>query len=170
MMQNPDEQSAEILAERIIQLYTREQLKIATAESCTGGLLAAYLTGVSGSSATFERGFISYSNQSKTDLLDVPPQLIEKFGAVSPEVATQMALGILENSKADCALSITGIAGPTGGSLEKPVGLVFFGFSQKQGRTFSEKKLFPPNLSREGIRLHSAHYALQIFEREISNL
>lgn len=104
---------------------------LALAESCTGGLVAETITNVPGSSAYFDCGVISYSNESKMELLGVPAELLEAHGAVSPEVAIAMAKGLLQRSQAEIALSITGIAGPDGGSIEKPVGLVYFGVSQK---------------------------------------
>lgn len=106
---------------------------VATAESCTGGLIAGALTDVAGSSAVFERGFVTYSNEAKADMLDVPMALIEKHGAVSAEVAEAMASGALANSRAKAAVSVTGIAGPGGGSKEKPVGLVFMGIATPDG-------------------------------------
>ena len=99
---------------------------LATAESCTGGMIAAFCTDLSGSSQWFERGFVSYSNASKTELLGVDASLIERHGAVSEEVARAMALGALRHSRAQVALAVTGVAGPTGGSVDKPVGCVWF--------------------------------------------
>lgn len=100
---------------------------LACAESCTGGLLAARYTNAPGASSFFERGFVTYSNQAKIELLTVPPALIDEHGAVSAEVAEAMAKGVLESSRAGIAISITGIAGPDGGSKDKPVGLVYIG-------------------------------------------
>lgn len=115
-----------------ISLILKEQnLKIATAESCTGGLIAHTLTNISGSSDYFDRGVISYSNKSKTELLGVPEKLIDKYGAVSNPVAKAMADGIRVKSEVDIGISTTGIAGPTGGTKEKPVGLVFIAISTK---------------------------------------
>ena len=99
---------------------------MATAESCTGGMIAAFCTDLSGSSQWFERGFVSYSNASKHELLGVDSALIERHGAVSEEVARAMALGALRHSRAQVALAVTGVAGPTGGSLDKPIGCVWF--------------------------------------------
>jgi nicotinamide-nucleotide amidase len=117
------------LLEKLSDLLIEKKMTIATAESCTGGLIAHTLTNISGSSAYFDRGIISYSNQAKQDLLTVPEQLIIDHGAVSEEVAAAMAKGARENAHADIGLSTTGIAGPTGGSREKPVGLVYIGLS-----------------------------------------
>jgi len=104
---------------------------IATAESCTGGLLANLLTNISGSSSYFERGIVTYSNRSKIELLGVSEDIITKFGAVSEETARDMAVGIRQNSKVDIGISTTGIAGPKGGTDEKPVGLVYIGISTR---------------------------------------
>lgn len=106
-----------------------KSLMVATAESCTGGLVAAAITDVAGSSGWFERGFVTYSNEAKSTMLGVPAKLIRDYGAVSEEVAHAMAEGALLNSRAQVALSITGVAGPTGGTPEKPVGMVCFGWS-----------------------------------------
>jgi nicotinamide-nucleotide amidase len=110
-----------------------QKLMVATAESCTGGLLADMLTNVSGSSDYFDRGVISYSNRSKIELLDVSEELLIKHGAVSKEVAVAMAEGVRIKSNVDIGISTTGIAGPTGGTKEKPVGLVFIAISTKDG-------------------------------------
>lgn len=104
---------------------------LATAESCTGGLIAKTITDIPGSSAVFERGFVTYSNDAKEELLAVPHEILEKYGAVSAEVAACMAAGALEHSNADIAVSCTGIAGPDGGTPEKPVGLVYIGIATK---------------------------------------
>lgn len=124
-MSKPIEQLADLLKQRGIMACV--------AESCTGGLLAGALTDLSGSSAYFDRGFVTYSNEAKHELLGVPMALIEAHGAVSAEVAAAMAEGALEKSRADLALSITGIAGPVGGSDEKPVGTVYIGLAGKNG-------------------------------------
>jgi nicotinamide-nucleotide amidase len=107
--------------------------KLATAESCTGGLIAAALTSVAGSSDVVERGFVTYSNEAKTEMLGVPAALIAAHGAVSAEVAAAMAAGALAHSHADVAVSVTGVAGPGGGTVEKPVGLVWFGRAVRSG-------------------------------------
>ncbi len=104
---------------------------VVMAKSCTGGMIASALTDIAGSSAFFDRGYITYSNQSKMDCLGVSFETIEKFGAVSKQTAKEMAKGALQNSQATLAISVTGIAGPTGGSVEKPVGLVYIGIYQK---------------------------------------
>ena len=115
------------LADKIIQLCVEKKLKISTAESCTGGLVAACLTSVAGSSLVFERGYITYANAAKVEEIGVPPALLSAHGAVSEEVAKAMAKGARQKAGADVAIAITGIAGPGGGSPEKPVGLVYIG-------------------------------------------
>ncbi|HAX91795.1 MAG TPA: damage-inducible protein CinA [Rhodospirillaceae bacterium] len=126
----------ERIAFQVIEAYTKKGKKIVTAESCTGGLIAAALTSISGASAVVDRGFVTYDNNAKIDLLGVLPDRINTFGAVSPEVADDMAMGALDYSHADVALSVTGIAGPNGGTAIKPVGLVYFGIATRDGRNF----------------------------------
>lgn len=120
-------------AERVVELFSATKQMFALAESCTGGLIAACITSVPGSSAVFERGFVTYSNTSKTQCLNVSAELIERHGAVSAEVAGAMAVGARNAAGVDVALSVTGIAGPHGGSQEKPVGLVFLGLATEHG-------------------------------------
>jgi nicotinamide-nucleotide amidase len=151
----------------LLDLYRQKGLKIATAESCTGGLVAASLTAVAGSSDVFERGWVTYSNQAKSESLGVPPDVITDKGAVSAEVAEAMARGALRRSQADVAVSITGVAGPGGGSAEKPVGLVFIGLARKDGWSQVERCLFSGD--RDGVRAQSvtralAHLATAIIE------
>ena len=110
----------------------KNNLTVATAESCTGGLLAHLLTNISGSSEYFERGVVTYSNKSKMELLRIPQKTIEEHGAVSKQTARAMAIGIKEQANVDIGISTTGIAGPTGGTKEKPVGLVFIGISTEK--------------------------------------
>ena len=114
-------------------MLKKKGLTVATAESCTGGLIGHTLTNIPGSSAYYDRGVVSYSNRSKMELLDVPRDLLEEYGAVSEQVARAMAEGIRKKSGVDVGVSSTGIAGPTGGSMEKPVGLVFIGLSTRRG-------------------------------------
>jgi PncC family amidohydrolase len=132
------------LLNKIYLKLIENKYKIATAESCTGGLLGNILTNISGSSDYFDRGIISYSNESKIELLDVPKEILRKFGAVSEEVAKFMADGVRKKYGVDIGLSTTGIAGPTGGTEEKPVGLVFIGLSIK-GRIMVKKFVFNGN-------------------------
>lgn len=121
--------SAEYWCNQIADALLHKHWSLATAESCTGGMIAAACTDLAGSSRWFERGFVSYSNQAKTDMLGVPSLLIEQHGAVSEPVARAMALGALHHSAAQVALSVTGIAGPSGGSFDKPVGTVWFAWA-----------------------------------------
>ncbi len=111
-------------AEQLAELFLKTSCKLVTAESCTGGGLAEILTRIPGSSAWFERGFVTYSNESKQEMLSVPLDTLEQFGAVSEETASAMAKGALENSRADYSIAITGVAGPDGGTEDKPVGTV----------------------------------------------
>ncbi len=136
-----------------------QNLKVTCAESCTGGLLAANLTRLPGSSAWFDMGFVTYSNEAKQQMLNVNPSTLAHYGAVSEEVVREMALGALISSKADYALSISGIAGPTGGSEEKPVGLVWFGLASKK-RIWAESKIF--NGDRDQIRAQAVQHAVQL--------
>ena len=124
--------------------------KLALAESCTGGMAAQAVTSVAGSSAWFDRGFVTYSNQAKIDMLGVSPQTLEKFGAVSEETAGEMVLGCLKNSQAQIAGSITGIAGPDGGTVDKPVGTVCFAWAEISLPIITVTKKF--NGNREEIR------------------
>ena len=121
------------LAERLGQALHAKGYKIATAESCTGGWIAQTLTEVPGSSAWFDRGFVTYSNNAKIQMLDVKPQTLAQHGAVSPEVVHEMATGAIAHSEADWVIAVTGIAGPGGGSEEKPVGTVFIAWQNKKG-------------------------------------
>jgi nicotinamide-nucleotide amidase len=141
------------------------KLMIATAESCTGGLIAASLTAIPGSSEIIERGFVTYSNQSKTDLLGVPATLIERQGAVSEEVARAMAKGAIEHSWAEAALAVTGIAGPSGGSAEKPVGLVHIAAARRGRDVLHERHVFPGD--RDAVRHASALAAMDLLIRRI---
>ena len=136
-----------------------QNLKVTCAESCTGGQLAANLTRLPGSSAWFDMGFVTYSNEAKQQMLNVNPSTLAHYGAVSEEVVREMALGALISSKADYALSISGIAGPTGGSEEKPVGLVWFGLASKK-RIWAESKIF--NGDRDQIRAQAVQHAVQL--------
>ncbi|MFX1378842.1 MAG: CinA family protein [Promethearchaeota archaeon] len=120
---------------KILRDFSDKNIKIAVAESCTGGFVSHMLTNVSGASKVFERGIVCYSNQAKIDLIKVDPQIIEKYGAVSERVVKQLAYNVRILSNVEIGIGISGIAGPTGGSLEKPVGLVFIGFSTIEDTT-----------------------------------
>lgn len=125
--------ACEALLERLAEGLARRNKRVATAESCTGGGVACAMTDMAGSSRWFERGFVSYSNEAKTEQLSVPAETIARFGAVSEEVAAAMATGALRHSRADFGVAVTGIAGPDGGSADKPVGTVCFGWSRRDG-------------------------------------
>jgi nicotinamide-nucleotide amidase len=148
-------------AAELVARYHAKGLTVATAESCTGGLVAGLITAIPGSSLIFERGFVTYSNPAKVECLGVPPELIDRVGAVSPEVANAMAAGALAHSLADIALSITGIAGPSGGSPEKPVGLVHFGLARKGGVIFTVEKRFG-DLGRTAVRSAALATAIEL--------
>jgi nicotinamide-nucleotide amidase len=136
-------------------------LTVATAESCTGGLVAALITAIPGSSDVFERGFVTYSNAAKIECLGVSPRILEDFGAVSEEAARAMAAGALAHSVADMTLSITGIAGPGGGSPGKPVGLVHFGLARRGGAIVAVEKRFG-DLGRDGVRFAAIAMAIEL--------
>lgn len=146
------------LSEAVGTVCRQRRLAVATAESCTGGWAAQVITHTAGSSAWFERGFITYTNVAKTDMLGVRMNTIEVFGAVSPETAGEMASGALENSNALISLAITGIAGPTGGSPDKPVGTVCFGWCLQGEAPSCQRRLFTGD--RESIRRQAVIYAL----------
>lgn len=146
------------LSEALGQICLARGLVVATAESCTGGWVAQVITHIPGSSAWFERGFVTYANAAKTDMLGVRSITIETHGAVSIETAGEMAAGALRNSNATISLAITGIAGPTGGSPEKPVGTVCFGWCVKDRVPSCERRLFAGD--REAIRRQAVIHAL----------
>jgi nicotinamide-nucleotide amidase len=156
------------LAAPLLDEARQRGIRIATAESCTGGMVAAALTAIAGSSDVFDRGFVTYSNGAKADLLGVDPLLIADKGAVSGEVARAMAIGALARSKAQLAISVTGIAGPGGGSAEKPVGLVYFatarraqGAPVRQAEVTGREERFG-DLGRDEIRRRSVEVALEM--------
>ncbi|KIU34336.1 damage-inducible protein CinA [Methylobacterium radiotolerans] len=156
---------AELLAraEALVAAYAADGRTVATAESCTGGLVAGLLTAVPGSSAVVERGFVTYSNEAKAEAIGVPMDLIRRHGAVSEAVARAMAVGALAASRASVAVAITGIAGPGGGSAEKPVGLVHFGLGQRDGETRHLERRYG-DLGRAGIRRAAVADALGLLE------
>ena len=153
-------------ATALLELCRRKRLHIATAESCTGGLIAATLTEIPGSSDVVERGFVTYSNEAKQAMLGVPAATIATFGAVSRQTAEAMATGALANSPAELAVSVTGIAGPGGGSADKPVGLVHFAAASKGGALIHREKRFG-DIGRSQVRNASVVEALAML-RELA--
>lgn len=165
--------ACEALLERLAEGLVRRNKRVTTAESCTGGGVACAMTDMAGSSRWFERGFVCYSNEAKTEQLSVPAETIARFGAVSEEVAAAMATGALRHSRADFGVAVTGIAGPDGGSADKPVGTVCFGWSRRGGEGDSagagkgEREREPKTLrvllagNRREVREQSVETALQ---------
>jgi nicotinamide-nucleotide amidase len=151
----------EKLARQVLEACRRHQAMLAMAESCTGGLVAAALTDIAGSSDVVERGFVTYSNEAKSDMLGVPAALIASHGAVSAEVAAAMAEGALRHAHASVAVAVTGIAGPGGGSEAKPVGLVHFAAASRAGRLVRLERRYGP-LGRKAIREAATADALQL--------
>lgn len=147
-------------ARRLLGHFEARNLMVATAESCTGGLVAAALTSVAGSSSVVERGFITYSDLAKTEMLGVPAVLIAAHGAVSEAVAQAMAEGALAASRAQVAVAVTGIAGPGGGSADKPVGLVHFAAARRGGPVIHRRRIFAGD--RDAVRLQAAITALDL--------
>ncbi|MDR2924563.1 MAG: CinA family protein [Azoarcus sp.] len=150
------------IAERsllLAQTLSARGWRLITAESCTGGLLSGAVTGIPGSSLWFDRGFVTYSNESKMELLGVNPETLARYGAVSEETAREMANGALALSRADVSVAITGIAGPDGGSAAKPIGTVWLAWRHRQGDIQTETCRFPGN--RETIRQHAVKTALE---------
>ena len=148
------------LAAKVGEGLKSHGLMLATAESCTGGMIAAALTDIAGSSDVVERGFVTYSNEAKTEMLGVPADLIERVGAVSEEVAQAMAAGALAHAPVDLAIAVTGIAGPGGGSAEKPVGLVHFGLARRGHPVEAEHHVFPGD--RAAVRHATVKRALEM--------
>ena len=152
------------LAKNVVETALRNHIMLTVAESCTGGLVAALLTSIAGSSNVFDRGFVTYSNPAKHEMLGVSLDMLRDSGAVSSQVANAMAIGALKNSSATIAVSITGIAGPGGGSDEKPVGLVYFGMAKTGhiGRNFEHKF---GDIGRDNVRQEAVKTALSLFLR-----
>jgi nicotinamide-nucleotide amidase len=148
------------LAVDLVKRASEAGLVLATAESCTGGLIAGAITDVAGSSNVFDRGFVTYSNDAKRDMLDVTVETLDRHGAVSAETAREMAFGALARSNADIAVSVTGIAGPGGGSPEKPVGLVFIGVALLDGETRVFDHRFG-DIGRDMVRQETVKAALR---------
>ena len=155
------QQDLEALAAKVGSLLLANGQKLATAESCTGGWAAQCLTAIAGSSDWFERGFVTYSNEAKHEMLGVDLETLQTHGAVSEPTACAMAAGALRHSHADWALAITGIAGPAGGSPDKPVGMVCFAWAGPEQRVEVETRFFAG--TREAIRCQSVSYALNGF-------
>ena len=151
------------VATRVLDACRRRGLLVATAESCTGGLVAAALTEIPGSSDVFDRGFVTYSNAAKEAMLGVPPAVLDRHGAVSRETAEAMATGALASSQADIAVAITGIAGPGGGSAEKPVGLVHFACASREGARLHRERRFG-DIGRAAVRRLAVAEALAMLE------
>jgi nicotinamide-nucleotide amidase len=151
-------------ARRVLALSRAKKLRIATAESCTGGLVAAALTEIAGSSDVVECGFVTYSNEAKQKILGVPAAMLARYGAVSAETAAAMATGALKNSRANLSVAITGIAGPGGGSKQKPVGLVYFAAASRDGRRLAQTRRYG-KIGRGRVRLRSVLEALRLLER-----
>ena len=148
------------LSERIVKLLQKKKLKISFAESCTGGLLASSVTKISGSSKIFTLGLVTYSNQAKINILKVPKGIIKKYGAVSYETCLSMVKNLNRISKTSISVSITGVAGPNGGSKEKPVGLVYIGLI-KNNKTLVKKYLFK-NKKRDSFQKTTVNKALNL--------
>lgn len=157
----------EAMAARIISAFCARGLTLATAESCTGGLIIGALTEIAGSSTVVDRGFITYSNQAKIDLLDVRGDTLERCGAVSRQTALEMVEGVLSRSACDVAVAVTGIAGPGGGSAEKPVGLVHLAAKARTGAVLHREMRYGDG-GRSQIRLATVRTALEMLEEVIA--
>jgi nicotinamide-nucleotide amidase len=153
------EQLRQHLCRLLADLMLKKHFYLSTAESCTGGLIASACTDLSGSSQWFDRGFVTYSNAAKTEMLGVDAALIEQFGAVSEQVVSAMALGAVQHSNAQVSVAVTGIAGPTGGSVEKPVGTVWIGWCI-DGKVSTQLSYFKHH-DRNGVRFATMQQALQ---------
>jgi len=147
-----------LIVEQLAELLIKRNKKLTIAESCTGGWIAKVLTDLAGSSAWFERGFVTYSNQAKHEMLGVADTTLENFGAVSEETVAEMVAGALKNSHADFSLSVSGIAGPGGGSDDKPVGLVWFAWAARDAVLLSEQQIFTGD--RDAVREQAVIHAL----------
>jgi nicotinamide-nucleotide amidase len=159
ILSTPQNNDLHEITQALARVLIKNHWHLSTAESCTGGMVAASITELAGSSEWFERGYVTYSNQSKSEDIDVSQNLIEQHGAVSDQVARAMALGAKQNSGSDLSLSITGIAGPTGGSPEKPIGTVCFAWALANDQIVSETKQFEGN--RQQIRQQACDFSLR---------
>jgi len=151
------------ILKKVSKKLHQQELFLVSAESCTGGLLAKQITDLPGSSAIFDRGFVTYSNESKQEMVGVQKNTIEGFGAVSENVVKEMASGALANSNGDIAIAISGVAGPEGGSKEKPVGMVCFGLMWKTKEPYAVTEIFTGD--REEIRLQAVEFALNAIDK-----
>lgn len=156
-------------ATRLLQALREAGLMVATVESCTGGLIAGTLTEIAGSSDVVDRGFVTYSNEAKNELVGVPMKLIERHGAVSEPVAIAMAEGGLQHSRAHVAVSVTGVAGPGGGSAEKPVGLVHFGCAMRGRPTLHQRHEFADR-GRSFIRQRTIEQAFRMIRQQMAGV
>jgi nicotinamide-nucleotide amidase len=159
ILNTPQNNDLHEITRELARVLIKNHWHLSTAESCTGGMVAASITDLTGSSEWFERGYVTYSNQSKSEDIDVSQNLIEQHGAVSDQVARAMALGAKQNSGSDLSLSITGIAGPTGGCPEKPIGTVCFAWVLANDQIVSETKHFEGN--RQQIRQQACDFSLR---------
>ena len=162
------ENNTDKLAAQVLSAARARGYKVATAESCTGGLIVGALTAVAGSSDVVDRGFITYSNEAKQQMLGVSPLTLEQFGAVSGAIAKEMAYGALANSLADITVSVTGIAGPGGGTAEKPVGTVWFGLAVQGAAPTAECIQFS-SADRKSIRADSVIHALDLLRTALKD-
>lgn len=154
------------VAEKVLAEARARSMMIATAESCTGGLIAGALTEIAGSSDVVDRGFVTYSNEAKHQMLDVTAESLSRFGAVSEPVAKEMAYGAIASSRADISVAVTGVAGPGGGTAEKPVGLVWFGVCRIGEAPLAEHHVFS-GLDRSGVRNETVSTALHLLQKAI---
>ena len=155
------------LAERVILACAKNNLRLTTAESCTGGLISGCLTAVSGASKILYCGYVTYSNQSKTKLLDVSANILNEYGAVSEIVSKSMANGAIKSGDAEASIAVTGVAGPSGGTTEKPVGLVHISAARKNYKTLHESHFFEGD--REAIRLQTVEAALNLLLKQVES-
>ena len=153
-----------IIANKLVKITNEKKITLSTAESCTGGLIAAAITEIPGSSSVFHRGYVTYSNLAKQQVLNVQSHELEKFGAVSKEVASQMAMGAKLTSNVDISIAVTGIAGPSGGTVEKPIGTVYIALAFKEN---IKVKDFLFKGDRTEIRMSTVRTALEIVVKEI---
>lgn len=160
----------ETLEELVVFLLKEQGKKLACAESCTGGLLSKRITDVSGSSSVFDMGCVTYANQAKEDLLSVSRETLERFGAVSPETAREMAEGMVRRSGSDLGVGITGIAGPDGGTAQKPVGLIYIALSDGEHTWVTKRSPLGRTKSREWHRHCAASQALDMVRRYLTGL